>query len=360
MPLQFAYNRSAGIEVVSVKAALAFKVPFASLNGPNPVQYGAWRVNLLQFQVSAGALEANPFDTGDPNTNDVSDDVFLVHTPFVDAGCFSQVGFNAYTASITSFNSPLFVRVIATMRRTGSAITDAPIYFVQDYAVEEFSGTAGYFSGLYRGSLDNPNPTTIISAGVSPVAISGYRATYDAAVNLLFTTNPVEFSYAAPAYGKAVLTAGGSIGITSELSVPANNELVMETSRVALLQCPPLLATPAGPFSCIPNLYALRSGAGTTTPPPPIRSAVLARGGMELAPNPATATTTAFLKGGADEYIERAEILNLQGQRLWVAAPQPLRYERQVTIPLAGLPVGLYVVRLVSNAHSYSQKLQIE
>ncbi len=275
-PLQFTCNKAAGIEVTAVKAAIMFKISYSKLQAPEQTDYFRFE-NLVRAQIMAGALEADPYDLGDPLTDDPSDDILLVHTPFVDAGGFPQVGFNAFSDDVTGTQP--FVRVIVTMRRTGGAANAAPIYFVQDYAAEIFTSStvSGTMSGLggsvpfglYRGSTNLLNTSNIISSGVSPVSISGHVARYGAFVNLLFTTNPVAFSYDAPLYGKATLTAGNSIAITCELAVPPNNELVMETNRAALLQCSPTVITAVGPTTCIANTWALRSSGKTEPSPPP-------------------------------------------------------------------------------------------
>ena len=123
---------------------------------------------------------------------------------------------------------------------------------------------------------------------------------------------------------------------------------------------PGLLAQAVG--SCSPyNPWATTSVQGT----PPISSARtvsprIATASIQLAPNPASQTTTvSLLSTEGEPSISRVEVLNLSGQPVWHVASYG-DHTLQVEIPLQGLATGLYMVRVTTTGGSYVEKLVIQ
>lgn len=366
--LEPVFNQLAGIQVVSVKAAIVQKVRYSSLASLFP----ASGYNLMYAQVAAGNLEAVPYDAGP--TGSAVDDTYLVQTPFVEVGCFQDMAFNAPTDSLAKY--PAFVRVVATLRRTNAPASAAPIYFTQDYAFDvptttfdnpsylDIYGYLPYFNGV--GIL---NPLDVQYSGV---VFQQYGQFFSAPSQLGFDSyssltmdlvrNGGSQGYGGPSGG---FRAGTSIGFSGILNIPAGMEVEMTTNQLAGRTCsnPGLTAQAAGTCNGYnPWATTSRQAPSTTGSPSPLPTkleAVL----VQLSPNPATGSTIVHLfstdsKTDAGLAIERVELLNANGQALWRTSISAAGI-KQVAVPLQGIVPGFYFVRVTASERTYSAKLLV-
>jgi len=377
--LEPVFNQTSGMQVVSVKAAIVQKVGYSSLAGIVDDPASPTRYNLLYAQVEAGNLEAVPFDAGP--TSSPNDDTYLVQTPFVDIGCFKDMAFTAPTDSLA--RSPAFIRIIATLRRTNASATDAPYFFAQDYAFDAIRQPAGNPSGgsgsLYLDINDylpyNSSFTTIFNpsdATFTGTVFQQYGQFFAAPNSLVFDYSSslqmdVVRNGGTAGYGGASggFHAGNTISFEGELSIPVGMDVYMTTDPFLNRTCsaPGLVAQAVG------NCNPYNPWATTTVQAPPTASvtrkapsgAGISAATVQLAPNPATqSTTVSLVSAGAEPgSISRVEVLNLSGQPVWQAiAPAPATTTME--IPLRGLATGLYIVRVTTPGGSYAEKLVVQ
>jgi len=79
-------------------------------------------------------------------------------------------------------------------------------------------------------------------------------------------------------------------------------------------------------------------------------------GALKLWPNPARAFVKVALPD-SNEFIEYIEIYDLQGRTVRFREPQ---HRNEIKIEIGDLPTGMYLVRAVSAARMYTQKLVVE
>lgn len=363
--LQPVVNQLSGAQVVSMRAAIMQKVSHYALAEAWP----ASRYNLMYAQVAAGNLIAEPYDVGP--TSSEKDNLYLVHTPFVNMGCFRGMAFNAPTDSLDKY--PAFVRVIVELRRAGAPAGAAPLLFVQDYAIRTASSS---FQNRSYLDVADQTPYWFGTATLDPldqsytgVVFNQYSQYFSAPSTLSFDGNSslrmdVVRNGGTQGYGggNGGFTAGLSINFQGTLDIPEGMDVEMKTERERGTYCaaPNLTAQAVGSCNGY-NPWATPTRPAPGAPPSgPLPPPAPGPAWLTLAPNPATGSTTAQLAGlAANQPIEQVYLLDMQGRQLWqrtVADKAGYRAE----IPLRGLPAGLYLVKVVSGQRQYVSKLQVQ
>lgn len=136
--LVVSYNAGAGLELVSVQAAIVGTV-LPDNNGnasydllaehykENPNTWWAHYIyNMMRPDLEAGRLEVTTYDT--------EKGLHVFQTPYVNIECLNGLTFNADVRTKVS------LRVKAVLRKKNDP-DDAPILYIQDYDVEEHQGT---------------------------------------------------------------------------------------------------------------------------------------------------------------------------------------------------------------------------
>ncbi|WP_460676644.1 T9SS type A sorting domain-containing protein [Hymenobacter coalescens] len=362
--LQPVVNQLSGAQVVSMRAAIMQKVSHYTLAEAWP----ASRYNLMYAQVAAGNLIAEPYDVGP--TSSEKDNLYLVHTPFVNVGCFRGMAFNAPTDSLDKY--PAFVRVIVELRRAGAPAGAAPIIFVQDYAIR--TASSSYQNRSYLDVADytpywfGTSTLEPLDKSYTGVVFNPYSQYFSAPSALSFDGSSslrmdVVRNGGTQGYGggSGGFAAGLSIGFQGTLDVPEgmNVEMITERERGAYCAAPNLAAQAVGSCNNY-NPWATPTRPAPGAPPsgplsPPETGTVQ----LTLTPNPATGRTTAQLASPMAKLpIEQAYLLDMQGRQLWQHAATA-KTGQQVEIPLRGLPTGLYLVKVVAGQRQYVSKLQV-
>lgn len=381
------FNQTSGMEVLSVKAAIVQKVRYSSLVDAYDNPSAPTRYNYLYEEVQSGNLEAVPFDNGP--TPSPEDDTYLVQTPLVDVGCFKGMAFNAPTDSLVK--SPAFIRVIAALRRVGALTSDAPYYFVQDYAFDAVDPSPSNPPRLPSSSYLDKSANTPYSLG--NVSVIGGSPYFDDVVqdgllytrdNTLFVSATSNYIFTINSYVSFIQQVRNRDGTTTTNvidrggfragnSVSFQGDLMIQPGTDAYVTTDPLYYRPC----TNPNLRAQAMGscnpynpwATTTVQAPPTTSIArkvpygtgVAAATIQLAPNPATqSTTVSLISAGAEpSSINRVEVLNLSGQPVWQAASLASTTV-MMEIPLRGLSTGLYMVRVTTTSRSYVEKLVVQ
>jgi hypothetical protein len=367
-------NANSGLEIKSVKVAIAQKVLLSSLSVPYENDFyftdgfddGNHVVhNFVYAQVASGALEVYPYDPG--KAADGSQATVILQTPFEEAACAktSLAGFNIPTPSSTA--NPVYLRLIAELHQIGTPSNSAPIYFAQDYAIEISSvdlhnSTANLnnrplFNQFYSYGYNLPEnlylPNTTKSGGLQ---YDNNKLSETANENLIFDQN-ANVTIGQTNGLPVLFQAGKSVSVTGELSAPPGTQLTISTDYRSL---GPDFYTCSGvtyDISNIPCGYdndALRlAGPLATTNATSLDSPILT-----LAPNPASTSTLMQLQVSGTECIEQADLLNTQGQVLWHQV-FTCSHKLATDVPLNGLPTGVYIMRVITSARTYTSKLTV-
>jgi hypothetical protein len=376
-------NANSGLEIKSVKVAIAQKVPLSSFSAPYVNDFyftdgfddGNHVVhNFVYAQVASGALEVYPYDPG--KAGDGSDATVILQTPFEEAACAktSLAGFNIPTPSSTA--NPVYLRLIAELHQIGTPSDSAPIYFAQDYAIDTspvdlYNATANlnsrplfkqYYSYGYTLPENLYLPNTTKSGGLQ---YDNNKLSETANENLIFDQNAnitigqtTQTNTSVNPNGLPVLfQAGKSVSVIGELSAPPGTQLTISTDYRSL---GPDFYTCSGvtyDISNIPCGYdnaALRlAGPLAATNATSLDSPILT-----LAPNPASTSTLMQLQVSGTECIEQADLLNTQGQVLWHQV-FTCSHKLATDVPLNGLPTGVYIMRVITSGRTYTSKLTV-
>ncbi len=370
-------NAASGLEIKSVKIAIAQRVPLKSLAEPFVDDYyidylNAHRTyNFLYSQVSSGMLEAYPYDPG--TAGDGSDAQVIVQTPFIDAGCVGSVTPMPFNIPKPGSNNQVYLRLIAELHKIGTPADSAPVYFSQDYDVDIVNSAATppssplYLSDLspfqpYLAtpySLPHPYVYDVTKTGVLAYnsnkgsEIANRSLLFDQGANVTVTGNaggnvPVAFH------------ASQSIGITGTLSVDYGSDLAITTDFPSIgpngwYRCSSSPTYESTNLPCAYDNSALRTTAtlaAATASEPDL-------GKLNLFPNPAATSTTIQLKVADAECIEQADLLNVEGKVVWHKS-FACSHKVATDIALSGLPTGIYIVRVTSSVRTYVSKLSVE
>jgi hypothetical protein len=377
-------NAESGLEIKTVKIAIAQKVPLNDVKEPYVndyvINYGTSYIrtyNFLYSQITSGELEVYPYEPG--TASDGSDAQVIVQTPFVEAGCLkngaSMLPFNV--PNPPNSDRPVYLRLIAELHKIGTPANSAPVYFAQDYAVDIQDITSNYslppqhintrppFTAYYSGSY---NPTgSLYYYDETKTGNLTYNANFPSQLamrTLLFDQNSnVSVNGNVTSSGKPIaFRASQSVGVVGTLSVPFNSELAITTDFQSV--------APDNYYSCnttgitydVTNLICYtdpRAGrlAGSTLAT--TSTVGLDSPALNLSPNPSSSSTLLQLKVGDAECISQADLLDVQGRVVWKRTFN-CSHKLATDVSLNGLSAGIYTMRVTTSVRTYTCKLAVE
>ncbi|UOQ54094.1 T9SS type A sorting domain-containing protein [Hymenobacter cellulosivorans] len=342
-----AFNKPAGLELVSAQAALVGELAgplfehsyeYHEDNGAGVTQDGVYH-NYMDWQFNSDILEITRLDVpGQPN---------MFQTKFVDISCFKNMAFTVKRGT------KVFVRVKAELKRQGTTDDSPVIYFVQDYAVQvNTSGVtatnprypnAAYpadppFSNLLAGqpeywqSLNDPTytwPGTYQAMG--DLTASGL-------VDHANTTTPTYYmGYSVsllPGFG---VTPGTNFVAGGVFQNNCGNSLVEVNVQNSLY-----------------NLNAYRPMVLAATETNPVRSE-----GFVVYPNPTRGKITVETNVLAASGPITLTLYDLYGRTLREIKDIPAG-STAYQLDLQGQPVGVYLLKMRTPTKSVSQKVVVE
>lgn len=387
-------NVASGMEIRSVKYAICKKIPLSDVSIPyttiNDPSYPAFDFQrdykFIYSQVINGGLEVYPVEASTSgNTPSV-----VVQTPFLDAHCSGN--YMPFNALKETADSPVFLRVIAELVKTGAPATAVPLLFSQDYAVDliDDSQAATYQDHTYGVSeqppyrlyyqsyfglgqtLTSPYEATVIKTGqleysyiFNPnnnnhnLEVANSLLTFDSNSNVNVTSG----GYSVYPNYPVVFRANSEVQIMGALSADPGNELVITTDLASLSttveysRCTPSNSWYIPQFGiysqpCNYNLDAARilsnaSAASIEVPK------------LTVYPNPASGNTVAQLKVPQDECIEHLTLYGMNGTTSWEKA-YSCNHDLKVDVPLTKLPSGIYVLVASTTKGTYTTKIIVE
>lgn len=389
-------NAASGLKIVSVKYAIAQKVLLTDVSTPYIETKGEYingtisdvrRYNFLYSQVASGVLEVYPLDPGTTGTG--SDATVIVQTPFIDAACSSSYSI-PYNCPAPTSASPVYIRVVAELTPVNGSAKNASTYFSQDYypEVQSTQEITTYGNGAYGPNqpflLDAlPPDYTQLAAGYSYPESDYYypnrlynqtitkngQLTYDnnrkseiANSTLLFaqgSTTTVLPTTASNPLVPVLFHASKSIGIEGELAVGPGTELAISTEYVSL-GATGQYACAFSPSQyevanqqCSPNTTANRFASVNVSIDEPVLYHLV------VYPNPATNSTLLKLNVANDDCIQQVDLIDVTGHVLWQRLFS-CTHSIEETVPLNGLPAGIYIVRAITSNKVYISKLTVE
>jgi hypothetical protein len=209
------YNDGAGLDLLSVKAAIMGRIGAQTTTGNatyNPLQQNLVNtdpndlvlMNFMLPEFQAGRLQMTVYDPSAKHLH-------LFQTPYVNLECFQG----------TSINVPdltdVFVRIQAIMKRKDDP-NNTPILFVQDYSMDR-----------HQGTLDQPTRDRLAT---SITALPPYAA-YSVLPSFNADRTITNMAYTAPATEEAdnSITAGPGVTIS-----PSAQSVVFEAGHAVYLQ----------------------------------------------------------------------------------------------------------------------------
>ena len=371
-------NAESGLEIKSVKVAIAQKVLAKDIESPYSVDYSfaapsyqEFRYhNFLYAQINSGLLEVYPYDAG--KTSDGSDAQVIVQTPFIEVSCLksgaSTLPFNIPTPGA---DRPVYLRLIAELHKIGTAVDSAPIYFAQDYAVDVVQSTNSYtveqhlntlppFHVYYPFSYDQPSnlyAPNLIKTG--SLTYTGGKISEISNRTLLFDQNSTV--KIGSSYGTIGFEAAESVGIAGTLEAPSGAQFSITTGFQSIATPGSYSCSSSGPYDrtqSLPCYYDTRAAriATTLATTPPIG---LNEQMLTLSPNPASTSVLAELKMIGVDCIQQVDLITVDGRTLWHNSYNCM-HDLSVEIPLRNLPTGIYIVRVTTSSKVYTSKLAVE
>jgi hypothetical protein len=292
-------------------------------------------------------------------------------------------------------DSPVFLRVVAELVSPTAPANAPPLYFSQDYAVDEIGdpNSSNYPNKVYFAADAPPynlsNKNSIYAPNVDPYSgditdpeitlmgglsyggsYSGTRSSPLGAVasrtltfynNSSVTVNPRDNNYNYP----VVFQAGSAVQIQGTLDVAAGNTLYITTDLGVISEAVATARTPCvipGPLTG--NLATFYPQCGydanaTSRVLSTLSSSASANRELVVFPNPASTSATAQLTVDSDECIERIELVSISGQVSWYQA-YSCTHKIIADVPISGLVKGLYILQAKTDKHVYSTKLSVE
>ncbi|MCB2380080.1 T9SS type A sorting domain-containing protein [Hymenobacter sp. BT635] len=361
-----AFNKPAGLELVSAKAALVGETPGAIFTPGYTTDYpnGTWynggeyherRFDYMEWQLNAGILDITRTDVANlPNT---------VQTPFVDLGCFKNMTMTVPTGS------KVYVRVMATLRVSGAVSDNSPlIYFVQDYAVQtNTSGVTATNPRFVVNSSQTEPPFSNLGAALTgeegaEVAWGEYTTPgITQTMDWIHTSPEVDFGWgpmgvtinhpntAAP----TIFAAGGVITLNPGFSVTSGTNFIAGPILAAQLTCTPSQID-VNNVTCPYNNLAYRATALASETARPERAE-----GFVVYPNPTHGLVTVETEVATANQATTLTLYDLYGKTVRVIRDVP-RGSRTYQLDLQGYPTGVYLLKMTSAKKSFSQKVVVE
>ncbi len=356
-----AVNRASGLKMISAQAALVVKAPYLFNpskigNGCNTEQY----TDHLRAEFSSGAFEVARNLPGEP---------VQYQTHFVDFSCFKGASIYAHNGAA------VFIRVKVELQREGASI-DAPImYYVQDYAVNSVPTTTAtnpaYTSGGSQPPFSSSNSFLQRSNTVGSTTWNGKAYTY--VFSGTYTTPSIVYEPNAPLVApnpnnssdKVIINHPNNPGTTKYYS---SNEITLRTG---------FSVTPGTNFSavpgslpqnfCGPTVVLISSDpctpSNTTYNPIAYRnqnalsSAVEKRQGqLKVFPNPTTGTVTIE---SDNSIVKEVVVYDVHGSKIVSKYPQQ-RAKNGYSIDLQGIKAGIYLLRVITDKGTFSQKVILQ
>jgi hypothetical protein len=347
-------NNSAGLELVSAKAALVAEVNSADLFKPHNSPYfvnrnAAGYINHMLADLESGITEINYVD---PKKK-----IHRVQTPWVDISCFNKASFSVYTAC------KVYVVFRAILRKPGAGDKDPII--VQNYYVPriEFNKTLVHDNkGPRNGVLNIPpfGTRAMVSMQSDLELKSSPKSDYSANYRL-FTNGKISIPSNA---NRAFKSSGGIDLATSDIennSVGDQNnyfevplgaifEAYIENRRPDLSCSEPInIQQIAG--DCGFDNSAHRVG-DVESP-----SDAQAADAMTIFPNPTKDKLTLKLNIENSESLS-VSIFNTLGNKVF-DVDQGLLKNGTLELDLSDQPAGIYWVKMVSNNEIFTQKVML-
>ncbi|MFD2785324.1 T9SS type A sorting domain-containing protein [Hymenobacter rubripertinctus] len=356
-----AYNKAAGLNLTSVEAALVAEntgEPFYAEGiyvNSNNTEYRDSR-DYMQTQIQAGVLQVVDIDP-DKNTH-------TLQTPFVSLACFKSL-----TITVKP-GARVFVRVKAILQRADRPSDSPPVYYVQDYAVT--LNTTNVVATNLRGG--NEPPFTNLAAALDPtrtdVELNDYtgtstRYTTPAVTQGLKSVTASNFDYAygltttrtidhPGSPGVSKFLAGDFIGLGAGFQVTPGTNFVALPTLVEQLTCGPLQVESTTPGSCPYNTGAYSRPMATQQQ----QQESPAINDFTAYPNPTTGIVNLDISG-LTKGAALVQVYNAYGGL--VKQLEPLRASsKQVSLNLAGLPTGIYIVNVTVNKRVISKKVVLQ
>ena len=231
-------------------------------------------------------------------------------------------------------------RPVLRLTLAGAGLADSWV------AYAEAGATPGFDTEYDAAKLPNGHGLNLSSAGSSPLAIDGRPAFTLVTVVPLAVGVPAAGSYALTASAIDNLSAGltaylhdAQTGTTLALTAGTSYAFSMSSAQALLPGRFTVQFAPAAPLAATPAALAAS---------------------VSVYPNPARAQATVAVPGLAGTAAVRVELLNALGQvvlRQQAALPAS---GTQLVLPTAGLPTGIYFVRLTAGELLVTKRLTLE
>ncbi|UOQ52528.1 T9SS type A sorting domain-containing protein [Hymenobacter cellulosivorans] len=353
------YNEAAGLKLVSAQAAIVVEQK----------REDVYADPYMRQQIASGEIVI-----------DVDNDTTVMYqTPFIDLGNFRNQAITVasnYALSELSYKPNYYtspykvsVRIKAILQRKNATLDEAPIYYVQDYAITDQGPSAGVynprvnntpfwtgnpiepaFSNLLSGLAQNA-PGQFLSDYTLPAGTYSSPLVVSAAKDILFPgTNPAGSSatFDHPGNGTSYLLSNTGISLGEGFSVRAGTNFVATTPLQGWKQGGQALVESNGPNQCPYNPDAYRILAAA-----PLQQALT---GLAIYPNPTQGEFSITAKSYVGGTLTIYDGLGKQVEKIDLS----FLGEHTYRVNLTGHAPGLYIVRMRTGQTTVSQKLLLQ
>ncbi|MDF2192999.1 3-coathanger stack domain-containing protein [Paraflavitalea sp. CAU 1676] len=358
------YNSGAGLDLVSVQAAIVGKVqadengnpkynPFAehqrTSDGP---YYLIFVKNFMLPDLQSGRLEIANYDT--------EKKLHSIQTPYVNLECLNGLAFNA------PINTDVSLRVKAILKKKNDP-DNAPIVYIQDYNIEVTTGTFDAdLRNKHKGILTTTTPTPYSNFTEYPsytsnktvAAITYAQATEEKADNSVSTQNGA--SIIVPASQTVVYKAGNEVQLLPGFEARQGSEFLGTINKFGYtLTC----STPATPlaFTATGNCYnttavGLRTATGQKSS---VADSETPSNNNELKVFPIPSQGDLMITGIRQHKDAVISIVDQSGRLAQVIKALPDDGGRTIKLNLGGLNNGVYFIKIQSPVEFTVRKIVI-